>query len=1100
MSFLRPFLLAALLPCAVLAQAPWRSSLYPENWTPPTGARFETDKLIQDFSYAGYHRGERPLPQIAGPVFDVLQFGADPTGNADSTTALQRAIDAAAAAGGGVVRLPRGTFRVAPQGTNTHALRISTHGIVLRGAGPRQTFIFNDATAMRGKGIIRVDGSGSSWSTVPAGSPQPAITTDLPGPTTVIPVASVEGFAVGDWIVVRANATDAFVAEHNITDLWAGQASGLVGVLFLRQITAIDRGANQLTIDVPTRYYLKTRDNARVHRAVPHVEEIGLEDFSIGNREHPLALGGTRIGWGEEDYNTEGNGAYDAHGSHAIALRRVRNSWISNVASYRPAANTLDTHILSNGIHLENCRGVTVRHCDFQRPLFGGGGGNGYMYRIQATNECLIRDSAARYSRHNFVFSHMSCSGNVILGGLGQVTATQIAGSIVTAGEGSDHHMHLSQSNLIDGVELDRDFFTAHYRGTAGTPPQHGQGGTHSVFWNLLGLAYDRTKTYIARSEQARYGYIVGTRGPASGITTSSGAPAARTAPVDHTEGVGQGDLLQPLSLYHDQLARRLGTTPPPPNPTFVRPQAGVAEVRLAWNAAPAATGYRIRRATTPGGPYTTLGTTAATSFTDGSAVTGTTYHYVVAAVNAAGESSGTFEAGAQPMPAYRQDPGADGLVVIEVENADASLAQGGHSWIAASTAGFSGPGALAALPNSGTTRDTAFLTTSPRLDFRIQFSRTGTHHVWLRGLGPSGSDDSVHVGLDGVVVPTSDRITNFPPAWGWSNATVDGPVATLEIATPGVHTLNVWMREDGVQLDRLLLTTDAAYTPAGAGPPESPRLGSVLAPPAAALPVRIVNLATRALVGGEAGTPIAGFVIGGTGSKRTLVRAVGPGLAAFGLTGTVPTPSLTVVGSQAVLARADRWNPTDVEFFRALGAFTLPAGSRDAAVVADLAAGAYSTPVGAGPANGIALLEIYDATPGSADSSLVNASTRAFVGTGDAVLIPGFTLAGTGNARLLIRAVGPTLAGFGVPGALADPQLTLFRGSTTLAANDNWSSAADAAALAATAAEVGAFPLPGGSRDAALLVTLPAGSYTATVSGTGNTTGTALVELYLVR
>jgi hypothetical protein len=262
---------------------------------------------------------------------------------------------------------------------------------------------------------------------------------------------------------------------------------------------------------------------------------------------------------------------------------------------------------------------------------------------------------------------------------------------------------------------------------------------------------------------------------------------------------------------------------------------------------------------------------------------------------------------------------------------------------------------------------------------------------------------------------------------------------------------------------------------------------------------VRIVNLATRALVGGDAGTPIAGFVIGGTGTKRTLVRAIGPGLAAFGLTGTVPTPSLTVVDGTTILAQADRWNPADVELFRALGAFTLPASSRDAAVVTDLAAGAYSTPVGAGTASGIALLEIYDAAPGSAGSALVNASTRAFVGTGDAVLIPGFTLAGTGTARLLIRAVGPTLAAFGLAGVLADPQLTLFRGSTALATNDNWNTQPDAAALAATAAQVGAFPLPAGSRDAALLVTLPPGSYTATVGGVGATTGTALVELYLV-
>jgi hypothetical protein len=100
---------------------------------------------------------------------------------------------------------------------------------------------------------------------------------------------------------------------------------------------------------------------------------------------------------------------------------------------------------------------------------------------------------------------------------------------------------------------------------------------------------------------------------------------------------------------------------------------------------------------------------------------------------------------------------------------------------------------------------------------------------------------------------------------------------------------------------------------------------------------------------------------------------------------------------------------------------------------------------------------------------------------------------------RLLIRAVGPTLAGFGVSGVLADPTITLYRDATPLATNDNWSSAANAAEIVSTSVAVGAFALPSGSRDAALLTTLTPGSYTAVVSGVAATTGTALVELYVV-
>jgi hypothetical protein len=147
---------------------------------------------------------------------------------------------------------------------------------------------------------------------------------------------------------------------------------------------------------------------------------------------------------------------------------------------------------------------------------------------------------------------------------------------------------------------------------------------------------------------------------------------------------------------------------------------------------------------------------------------------------------------------------------------------------------------------------------------------------------------------------------------------------------------------------------------------------------------------------------------------------------------------------------------------------------------------------------SGIALLEIYEASS-SATTVLVNGSTRAYVGTAESVLIPGLVVGGTGNLRLLIRAVGPTLADFGVTGALQDPTMTLFRGSTALASNDNWSSAANTTEIAATAQAVGAFALPAGSRDAAILTSLPPGAYTVVVSGVGATSGTALVEIYAV-
>jgi hypothetical protein len=111
--------------------------------------------------------------------------------------------------------------------------------------------------------------------------------------------------------------------------------------------------------------------------------------------------------------------------------------------------------------------------------------------------------------------------------------------------------------------------------------------------------------------------------------------------------------------------------------------------------------------------------------------------------------------------------------------------------------------------------------------------------------------------------------------------------------------------------------------------------------------------------------------------------------------------------------------------------------------------------------------------------------------------VIAGFVIGGSGPCTVLIRAVGPTLANYGVTGVLADPKLTLYAGSTQTAENDNWSDATNASAISTAATTVGASVLASGSKDAAILVTLQPGIYSAKVSGIANTTGVALVEVY---
>lgn len=267
-----------------------------------------------------------------------------------------------------------------------------------------------------------------------------------------------------------------------------------------------------------------------------------------------------------------------------------------------------------------------------------------------------------------------------------------------------------------------------------------------------------------------------------------------------------------------------------------------------------------------------------------------------------------------------------------------------------------------------------------------------------------------------------------------------------------------------------------------------------------------LVNLSARANVGTGANVVIPGITVSGTRPKTLLIRAAGPALAAapFNVGGTLSNPTLSVftAAGDKVLVNDDWSDVPDVAALRAAsiaqGAFPLPDGSRDAAMLVTLAPGSYTVQVsgnGTGAAaQGVAIVEVYEADANP--STLVNLSCRANVGTGGNILIAGFTISGTTPKRVLIRGVGPTLANLGVAGALADPKLDLINQSTgaSVSSNDNWD-----ATMASTFGNVGAFALTPGSRDAAMIVTLPPGSYTAQVSGVGNTTGVAIVEVYEV-
>ena len=263
----------------------------------------------------------------------------------------------------------------------------------------------------------------------------------------------------------------------------------------------------------------------------------------------------------------------------------------------------------------------------------------------------------------------------------------------------------------------------------------------------------------------------------------------------------------------------------------------------------------------------------------------------------------------------------------------------------------------------------------------------------------------------------------------------------------------------------------------------------------------RLINLSSRAKVGTGESVLITGFVIGGTESKKVLIRAAGPALTAFGLSSALPNPTIKIYQGSNLIAQNDDWNKDDAAEIARLGAFAFAVGSKDAALLTTLAPGAYTAQIAdpSGTGTGVALAEIYDASinPNADYQRLGNISSRGRVTPDDGVLIGGFIVTGNAPKTLLIRGIGPTLTAFGLAGALADPALTIYQDSKVIATNEGW---ANSAAITTAAIQTGAFTLPSGSKDAAVFITLNPGAYTAQIKSAKNaSSGVALIEIYEV-
>jgi len=259
------------------------------------------------------------------------------------------------------------------------------------------------------------------------------------------------------------------------------------------------------------------------------------------------------------------------------------------------------------------------------------------------------------------------------------------------------------------------------------------------------------------------------------------------------------------------------------------------------------------------------------------------------------------------------------------------------------------------------------------------------------------------------------------------------------------------------------------------------------------ALPAQALNISGRARVEAGQGVVISGFIVTGTTPKRVGLRALGPSLANFGVSGPLADPIIQLNrGDGSLVMVNDNWKNTQQA--EITGAGLAPPDDREAALIAMLAAGNYTAIVsGKNGGTGIALAEVYDLDQ-AADSRLANISTRATVGTGSNVLIGGFiTGSKIGATRVAIRALGPSLQQFGIVNPLPDPRLELHDANGALvASNDNWQSDAGQAALIT---DYGLAPPD--NLESAIAISLAPAPYTAIVSGKNNQTGIGLIEIY---
>jgi alpha-tubulin suppressor-like RCC1 family protein len=334
------------------------------------------------------------------------------------------------------------------------------------------------------------------------------------------------------------------------------------------------------------------------------------------------------------------------------------------------------------------------------------------------------------------------------------------------------------------------------------------------------------------------------------------------------------------------------------------------------------------------------------------------------------------------------------------------------------------------------------------------------------------------------------------------------GGAVTFSVEATGATGLYYQWKKDGMDISGAtsasLTLANVSESDAGAYSVVVSKFGGLVESTAASLSIkgttRLGALAVRAESGPGADVLITGVIVSGVSGaegKTVVIRGLGPSLADDKLSNYMADPEMRLYNGNNLIDSNDDWKAADVlAELKHVGLDNLTIGSKDAVLVSRLPNGAYSVHLGAKTSEyGVVQAEIYEGDDTGA-SRLRALAVRAKAGSGEKTLIGGFVVRGEGKRRVIIRGLGPTLAEALGSGYLADPQLKLFLKGDVIASNDDWENTPE---LLAAFASIGMSPMEAGSKDAALLVELPAGPYTVHLTGVNGTEGIAMIEIYEV-